>query len=59
MINKFDKQINTKTWNISGTIKIKVIMNLNDKYKRSREYEYYKEEKDRIVFTGTRDYIEE
>ena len=59
MLNKLEKQINTKTWNISGTIKIKVIMNLNDKYKRSREYEYYKEEKDRIVFTGTRDYIEE
>ena len=55
MINKFEKQINTKTWHISGTIKIKVIMNLSTLYKRSREYTYDTEEKDSIVFTGTRD----
>ncbi len=30
-------------------------MKLNDKYKRSRDYEYDKEEKESIVFTGTRD----
>ena len=59
MINKFEKQINTKTWNISGTIKIKVIYKLNDKYKRPREHIYDKEEKDSIVFTGTRDDSEE
>ena len=27
MLNKLDKQINTKTWNITGKIKIKVIYN--------------------------------
>ena len=49
MINKIEKQINTKTWHISGTIKIKVIMNLSTLYKRSREYTYDTEEIDSII----------
>ncbi len=55
MINKFEKQINTKTWNITGQIKIKVIYNMSEFYKRPREYIYYQEEIDSIIFTGTKD----
>jgi hypothetical protein len=60
MINKFEKQINTKTWNITGQIKIKVIYNMSEFHKRPREYVYYQEEIDSIIFTGTKgDTIEE
>ena len=55
MLNKLDKQINTKTWNITGKIKIKVIYNVSESHKRPREYIYYQEEKDSIIFTGTKD----
>jgi len=55
MINKFEKQINTKTWNITGQIKIKVIYNMSEFHKRPREYIYYQEEIDSIIFTGTKD----
>ena len=55
MINKFEKQINTKTWNITGQIKIKVIYNISEFHKRPREYIYYQEEIDSIIFTGTKD----
>ena len=55
MLNKLDKQINTKTWNITGQIKIKVIYNVSEFHKRPREYIYYQEEIDSIIFTVTKD----
>ncbi len=55
MLNKLEKQINTKTWNITGKIKIKVIYNVSESHKRPREYIYYQEEIDSIIFTGTKD----
>ncbi len=56
MINKIEKQINTKTWNITGKIRIKVIWNLNPSYLRRRDYEY-DQEIDSIIFTGTKDEV--
>ena len=55
MINKFEKQINTKTWHITGKIRIKVIWNLNPSYLRRRDYIYDQEEIDSIIFKGTKD----
>ncbi len=43
MINKIEKQINTKTWNITGQIRIKVIYNISEFHKRPREYIYYQD----------------
>ena len=36
MINKFEKQINTKIWNITVKIKYKVIWDLSETYSRPR-----------------------
>ena len=36
MIDKFEKQINTKIWNITGKIKYKVIWDLSERYSRPR-----------------------
>jgi hypothetical protein len=36
-LNKFEKQINTKTWNVTGKIKIKVIYNVSESHKRPRD----------------------
>ncbi len=55
MINKFEKQINTKTWNITGIIKYIAIYKANPIYMRTRDSIYDKEETDNIVFTGTKD----
>ncbi len=55
MLNKLEKQINTKTWNITGQIKIKVMYNVSEFHKRPREYIYYQQEIDSIIFTGTKD----
>jgi hypothetical protein len=55
IIEKWDKEFNTKTWNVSGTINVKKIFSVNDKYRRPREYIYNIEEKDNIIFTGSKD----
>jgi energy-coupling factor transporter ATP-binding protein EcfA2 len=55
MINKFEKQINTKTWNITGQIKIIAYYHENIIYKRRRLYTYDQEEIDSIIFKGTKD----
>jgi hypothetical protein len=52
MINKFEKQINTKTWNITGKIKLVIRYNANETYHRLIDVLYRKEETDNIVFTG-------
>ena len=55
MINKIEKQINTKTWNITGKIRIKIIWAFSAFYKRKKDYEYDQEEIDSIIFKGTKD----
>jgi hypothetical protein len=55
IIEKWDKEFNPKTWNIVGTIKIKKIFSISDKYKRQKEYIYNIEDKDNIIFTGSKD----
>jgi hypothetical protein len=51
ILNKLEKQINTKTWNITG--QIKVIFNISSFHKGPRDYIYYQDEIDSIIFTGT------
>ena len=55
IIQKWDKEFNRKTWNVTGTIKIKKIFSINETYKRPREYIYHVEEVDSIIFTGMKD----
>ena len=55
MINKIEKQINTKTWNITGKIRIKVIWAFSEFFGRRKDYSYNHEETDNIVFKGTKD----
>jgi hypothetical protein len=55
ILRKWDKEFNSKTWNITGKIKIKKIFSINETYKRPREYIYYVEEVDSIIFTGMKD----
>ena len=55
MINKFEKQINTKTWDITGIIKYIAIYKANPIYMRTRDSIYDKEDTDNIVFKGTKD----
>ena len=55
MINKIEKQINTKTWDITGKIRIKVIWAFSEFFGRRKDYEYDQEEIDSIIFTGTKD----
>jgi post-segregation antitoxin (ccd killing protein) len=45
MINKFEKQINTKTWNITGKIKIKKIWNHSKGYTYDQEKETFMQKK--------------
>ena len=53
MINKIEKQINTKTWDITGKIRIKVIWAFSEFLGRRRldrrDYEYDQEEIDSII----------
>ena len=46
MINKIEKQVNTKTWDITGKIRIKIIWAFSAFYKRKKDYEYDQEEID-------------
>ena len=55
MLNKFEKQINTKTWNITGIIKYTALYKANPIYMRYIDSIYDKEETDNIVFKGTKD----
>ena len=48
MINKIEKQINTKTWNITGKIKIKKIWNHSKGYTYDQEKETFMQKKKRI-----------
>jgi hypothetical protein len=48
MINKIEKQINTKTWNITGKIKIKKIWNHSKGYTYDQEKETFMHKKKRI-----------
>ena len=48
-----EKSISTQTWHISGTIKIKE--KYNKVSKTGREYTYYKEERDGVIYKGTKD----
>jgi hypothetical protein len=55
IIEKWDKEFNTKTLNIAEIIKVKKIFSMNDTYKRPRKYVYYKDEPDNMIFTGSKD----
>jgi 5-methylcytosine-specific restriction protein A len=55
MINKIETQINTKRWNITGKIRIKIIWAFSVFYKRKKDFEYDQEEIDSIIFQGTKD----
>jgi hypothetical protein len=59
MLNKFEKQIKTKTWHITGIIRYIAYYHENMIYKRLRLYTFDKEETDNIVFKGTKDEAEE
>ena len=55
MINKLEKQVNTKTWDITGIIKYTALYKANPIYMRRNDTTYNKEETDNIVFKGTKD----